>query len=132
MSPRTHLLLLVQAVVVWALFWLAGLPHYFQQYSTLAMGVACTLLSTLISLAALAILVRVRIERRRRLGWWLAFYYTAPFALLDTLYCGVWLGHGIGYLLPYWYLTVFYLTPWLTFPPTAALLDRFERRVRAA
>ncbi len=55
---------------------------------------------------------------------WISFYYTVPFALLDTLYCGLYLGGGASYLYKFWYLTVFYFTPWLTFPPTALLLRR--------
>lgn len=46
------------------------------------------------------------------------------FAILDWLYCGVYLKHGTAFLSQYWYLTVFYFTPWLTFVPTALLLRR--------
>ena len=54
-------------------------------------------------------------------------YYTLPFALLDTLYCGIYLGHGAHYLTQYWYLSVFYVTPWLTFMPTEYLLRNAQR-----
>lgn len=124
MPLRLHLIILAQAVVAWGAFWVAGWPRYYQQYSTLAMGAACTVLSVLISLAALYILARTRPERRRALALWLSFYYTVPFALLDTLYCAIHLGRGAAYLHEYWYLTVFYFTPWITFPPTAWILDR--------
>jgi hypothetical protein len=122
-KAKTHVGLLVQALVVWSVFWVAGLPSYYQQYSPLALGVGCTLLSVLISLAAIYVLGRGRAEARMSRATWIAFYYTVPFALLDTLYCGVYLGRGASYLHEYWYLTVFYLTPWLTFPPTALLLQ---------
>jgi len=127
MTRAGHLSLLAQAVGAWLAFWLAGLPAYYQQYSTLALGVACTLLSVAISLAALFLILRVRPEQRRNRALWMSWYYTVPFVLLDTLYCGVYLGHGAGYLALYWYLTVFYLTPWLTFMPTAWLLERGAR-----
>jgi hypothetical protein len=132
MTPSKHLLLLSQAVAVWIAFWVAGLPRYFQQYSPQLMGVGCTLLSVAISLAALWVLLRVRPERRRMWAGWLSFYYTVPFALLDTLYCGMYLGHGPSYLVSYWYLTVFYVTPWLTFVPTARLLDAASRPIQPA
>jgi hypothetical protein len=32
--------------------------------------------------------------------------------------------HGAAFLGRYWYLTIFYFTPWLTFVPTALLLRR--------
>jgi hypothetical protein len=108
------------------MFWLLGLPSYYQQYSPVALGLACTLLSVAIALAALHVLSLSRSETRLSRAAWIAFYYTVPFALLDTLYCGVYLGHGASYLHKYWYLTVFYLIPWLTFPPTALLLSRVK------
>lgn len=124
MTRRGHLRLLAQALAVWAGFWLLGLPDYYQQYAPVTLALACVLLSVLISLAALAVLRRTAPAARRRLAFWLSVYYTVPFALLDAGYCGIHLGHGTAYLRTYWYLTVFYLTPWLTFLPTAALLVR--------
>ncbi len=128
MPIRNHLNLLMQGVVVWAAFWVLGLPDYYQQYSTLMIGVGCTLLSVVISLFALYVLMRGRPGTRMSRAIWVSFYYTVPFAMLDTLYCGVYLGQGAGYLVKYWYLTVFYFTPWLTFPPTAWLLMKADQR----
>ena len=125
MSCHTHLLLFVQAVGVWFGFWLLGLPAYYQQYSTEALAVACVLLSVGVSLAAIAVLRRDSPSMRNRRAFWLALYYTLPFAVLDSVYCGLYLGLGVSFLWQYWYLTVFYVTPWLTFLPTAALLNRF-------
>lgn len=124
MTPKKHLNLLVQSVVIWALFWVAGLPAYYQQYSAPALGVGCTIISVLISLAAIRILQRSRPENRRARAFWCSVYYTVTFAVLDSLYCGLYLGHGAAYLTQYWYLSVFYITPWLTFLPTEALLRR--------
>lgn len=128
MPLRHHVILLIQAIVVWALFWLAGWPDYFQQYSPVFLGVGSVLLSVGFSLIAVAVLLPRTPERRRQRAFWIALYFTVPFAILDTLYCGVYLGHGVGYLYSYWYLSVFYLTPWLTFPPTAWLLNRAAGR----
>jgi hypothetical protein len=128
MSFAKHLALLVQGMVVWALFWIAGLPGYYQQYSQVLMAVVCMLVSVAISLGALLILMRGRPETKLRRALWISFYFTVPFAILDWLYCGVYLGHGTAFLLRYWYLTVFYFTPWLAFVPTALVL----RRVQAA
>jgi hypothetical protein len=125
MSWSQHARLLVQAVIVWALFWLAGWPDYFQQYDTVLMAVGCTLLSALFGIAAVIVLARVRRERRMRRALWTSFYFTVPFALLDWLYCGVYLGLGASFLHSHWYLSVFYVSVWLQFPPTAWALDRF-------
>ncbi|MGH8105500.1 MAG: hypothetical protein ACREO1_01525 [Arenimonas sp.] len=122
MTAKKHLVLFLQASLVWAAFWLAGLPYYFQQYSQLFLATGSILLSVLISLAAIFVLLHARVETRMSRAFWLSLYYTLPFAVYDTLYCGVYLGHGADYLYSYWYLTIFYITPWLTFMPTAYLL----------
>ena len=122
MNPSRHIQTLLLMILIWFAFWLLGLPDYYQQYSTAAVAFSAVLLSTLISLACLAVLVRTRPERRTNKALWLSFYYTVPFAVLDSLYCGLYLGHGATYLWKYWYLTVFYISPWITLLPTAALL----------
>jgi len=124
--------MLGQAIVVWVLFWLAGLPDYFQQYATVTMAVACTLLATAFGIYAAWFLARQRRDRRMTLAVWFSFYYTLPFFILDTLYCGVYLGLGGDYLRSHWYLTVFYASIWLQFPPTAWVLDRLEATAAGA
>ena len=131
MPALKHFNLLLQAGCVWLGFWLLGLPSYFQQYSTVTMAVASILLSVAISLAAIFVLRRGREETRMRRAFWFSMYYTLPFAALDALYCGWYLGHGSGFLTKYWYLSVFYVTPWLTFMPTAALLRSSTSSVRS-
>jgi hypothetical protein len=122
MTLRKHLTLLLQAVIVWGLFFIAGWPDYFAQYSPLVLGVGSVLLSVLISLAALWVLARSRWTIRFSRALWLSVYFTVPFAILDTLYCGIHLNLGWAYLAKFWYLSVFYFTPWITFIPTAWLL----------
>ena len=127
MTAKKHLELFIQSIVIWALFWLLGLPDYYRQYSPVALGIGCTILSVLISLAALRILQRGRPENRMARAWWCSVYYTVTFAILDSLYCGVYLGFGAKYLADFWFLTVFYFTPWITFMPTALLLRGWRR-----
>ncbi|MDD5286971.1 MAG: hypothetical protein PHD54_14050 [Desulfuromonadaceae bacterium] len=127
MTVAKHFILLGQGIAVWVLFWLSGFPSYYQQYSLVTMAIFCTLLSVAISLAALVILLRGRPEKRLHRAAWISFYFTLPLAIIDWLYCGVYLGHGAAFLIRYWYLTLFYFTPWLTFVPTALLLNRPQR-----
>ena len=54
----------------------------------------------------------------------LAFWFTVPLFLYDLAYCGVRLGHGLGFVVPYWYLTAYYVVPWVLFPATALWLER--------
>lgn len=129
MSPRHHLTLLLQAIGGWGVFWLAGWPSYYQQYSVITMAIASILLSVVISLAAIVVLRGGRDDTRRKRAFWLSVYFTLPFAALDALYCGWYLGHGAGFLSRYWYLSIFYVTPWLTFLPTAVLLGPRSARL---
>lgn len=128
MSPRKHFALFAQASALWLLFWVIGLPDYYQQYSTVVMGVLSTLLSVVLSLFAVFMLLRCREEHRMSRAVWLSFYYTVPFALYDSLYCGWYLGLGSGFLVSHWYLTVFYFSLWLTFIPAALLLKHGTRQ----
>jgi hypothetical protein len=73
-------------------------------------------------------LARTKVHVRSRMAFWLAIYATIPFAALDTLYCGVYLGLGVRFVFSHWYLSVFYIVPWLTFLPIARLLNRSDVR----
>jgi hypothetical protein len=123
MNAKRHLTMLAQATFVWFAFWVLGLPDYYQQYSLVAVAIGSIILSVLISLSAVWFLRYGRDENRMQRAMWIAFYYSVPLAIYDYLYCGIYLGHGAAYLGKYWYLSVFYLTVWLTFPPTAFLLN---------
>ena len=123
MPIRSHFGILLIATVVWAGFWLAGLPSYYQQYSKLAMIWFVSLVLIPIGAVAYVFLKRLRPERRLTIGCWLAFYFTVPLAVYDWLYCGLHLGHGAGFIARYWYLSVYYAIPWILLPLTALLLN---------
>ena len=124
MSSRGHLGIFLIATLVWAGFWLAGLPSYYQQYSTVFMVFFDTLVLIPIAAIAYVFLRRLRPERRLPVAFWLAFYFTVPLAVYDWLYCGLYLGHGSGFISRYWYLSVYYAIPWILLPLTALLLNR--------
>jgi hypothetical protein len=130
MSTRSHLNYLVQATIVWAAFWLLGWPDYYQQYSLLGIAIACNVLTVAIGLYAIYALGRLRPAKRLSRSIWISFYYSVPLAMYDTLYCGVYLGHGWTYLTKYWYLTIYYPLVPLIFIPTAMLMPKVERVAR--
>lgn len=117
MSRRAHLQLLGSGVATWLGFFLLGLPDYYQQYPTWLIAVGTAALVPPTVWLGWKIISRQRDERRLSMSFALSFYFTVPFALLDTLYCGVWLRHGHQYLVQYWYLTVFYVIPWVVYVP---------------
>ena len=124
MPVRDHVGILLIATLVWAAFWAAGLPSYYQQYSTAQMIWFDSVV--LIPIAAIAYLVlkRYRPDRRLPTALWLALYFTVPLAIYDWLYCGLWLGDGLQFVWKYWYLTIYYFIPWALLPLIAHLLDR--------
>lgn len=118
---RLHLQLLLSGVATWAGFWVLGLPSYYQQYSFTFLAVGTAALVPPSAWFGWRILSRTRPELRAARGFWLSLYFTAPFVMLDALYCGVYLGNGVGFFEKYWYLTVFYVVPWALFVPMGFL-----------
>jgi hypothetical protein len=128
MRRRGHIRLLSIATLVWAGFWVGGLPSYYRQYSA-AFMVGFDLVA-LVAITGVLYLVlrRVRPERRLQMATWFAFYFTVPLALYDWLYCGIHLGHGWQFVVRYWYLSVYYVIPWIMFPAVARSLGRRPAR----
>jgi hypothetical protein len=128
MSMRGHIQIFLVASAVWAGFWVAGLPSYYQQHSNLLMIWFGSLLLIPIAAIVYFVLRRLRPERRLTIALWLAFYFTVPLAVYDWLYCGLYLGHGVQFITRYWYLTVYYAIPWVLLPLMALLLNRMRSK----
>lgn len=130
-SRAKHLRLFILASIVWVAFWAMGWPSYYQQYSRRTMLV----FSLALLAGIIAFLPRVfrplRPPRRVRVAFWMSFYFTVPLAAYDALYCGVYLGHGWAFAWQYWYLTAYYVIPWLVMPGAAATLNRSEANAEA-
>ena len=126
MAIRGHIGVFLIATIVWAGFWIAGLPSYYQQYSKLEMIWFDSLVLIPIAGIAYFVLRRVPPAKRLTIALWLAFYFTVPLAVYDWLYCGLYLGHGMQFISRYWYLSVYYAIPWVLLPPMAFLLNRMR------
>ena len=124
---RIHIRLVFFAAVTWASFLLLGLPDYYQQYSDNAMVAFSLLLLFPISVVLFFILRRIKPTRRMAAATRIAFHFTFPLALYDYLYCGIYLDHGIEFLIDYWYLSVYYVILWILVPGIAAFINRFQR-----
>ena len=128
MKFRSHVRLLALATAVWLGFLVAGLPSYYQQYSTRTMVLFDILILPPIVGIVYVVLRSVRPPRRLEVAAWFAFYFTVPLAIYDWLYCGLYLGHGIGFVSRYWYLSIYYVIPWLVMPAVALFLGRGQSR----
>lgn len=88
MRAKHHFRLLALATLVWAGFLLAGLPDYYQQYSTGFMVASDLVVLLPISVIFHRVLARVPSSRRLLVSLWIAFYFTVPLAVYDYVYCG--------------------------------------------
>jgi len=126
MKKKQQLRLWALATTVWLGFLLGGLPDYYKQYSTEFLLGFLLLVLIPFSLVLYYVLRGAAPRRRMSAALWIAFYFTVPLAVYDWLYCGVVLGRGIGFLWEYWYLTVYYVIPWLLAPAIALFVNRIE------
>jgi hypothetical protein len=79
------------------------------------------------------VLRRTKRSRRIKVALWLAFYFTVPLAIYDWLYCGIYLGHGMGFIGHFWYLSIYYALPWIVFPLIAVgIRSDWSRKLKRA
>ena len=127
---RQHLYYFTVATALWMAYFLLGLPSgYFQRWSpALQFWVVVALPS-----AALAAIGWLRFRRLARgdamgLAALMAFHFTVPLAVYDWLYLGAYRGFGWSFLYTHWYLSVFYVIPWMLLPAFAWLSAGNPRR----
>lgn len=123
MRYSSHLRLYIYGTIAWAIFWLMGLPRYYLQYSNTVMIWFDVLILLPLVVIFVRVLKKVRSGRRLKLSLWMAFYFTVPLAFYDWLYCGLLLGHGFSFVVKYWFLSVYYIIPWLVIPACALVLN---------
>lgn len=124
MPVPKHLRLLIIVTLAWLIFWLAGLPDYYRQYSHRFMVLFDAAILPPLWLVVYFTAKKARKGRGLAVSLWLSFYITVPLFIYDLIYCGIYLGYGISFLWEYWYLTVYYILPWLIFPVTGLWVDR--------
>jgi hypothetical protein len=116
--------MLIFVTIAWFLFWVAGLPDYYQQYSWKIM-----IVFDLAILAPIWFIIYQSVKRAKPgksliASLWWAFYISFPLFIYDLLYAGLYLGHGFNFLWKFWYLTVYYILPWFLFPPMGRRIDK--------
>ena len=121
---KKHLRRLSYVTLAWILFWIVGLPNYYQQYSTKFMVIFDILIFPPIWFIVYFSAKHARQNRGLSVGLWLSFYITVPLFIYDLIYCGFYLGYGTSFLWKYWYVTVYYIVPWMAFPVTGWWIDK--------
>ena len=128
MKFRTTIRMLIAVSIAWLIFWIAGLPDYYQQYSVKFMVIFDLAILPPIWFMIYRSAKGTKPGRGLKTCLWWSFYISFPLFVYDLTYCGYYLGHSIGFLAKYWYITVYYIVPWLIFPLTGWLVDK-QRRV---
>jgi len=124
MKLQKHIRLLTLVSIAWLLFWLAGLPDYYQQYSMTFMIIFDLIILPPIWFIIYRSAKHTKPGRALKVCLWWSFYISVPLFIYDLFYCGFYLGHHASFLTKYWYLTVYYIFPWILFPPTGWFVER--------
>ena len=122
MNLRSHIKISFIVAAVWGLFWLLGWPDYYQQYSTRGMVIFVIALLPLFWILIFRMLRSMKSKRIYK-SIILTIYFTVPFFIYDYIYCGIYLGNGMKFLTKYWYLTSYYVIPWIMVPLTAVWIE---------
>ncbi|MFN3189354.1 MAG: hypothetical protein ACE361_02435 [Aureliella sp.] len=127
MTPRKHITLLVYSFITWFTFYLIGLPEYYQQWYFWA-KVVIVIGVTWMYFPVTRYTLRKYWDDGRHLtnSCWLAFYLTVPLFVYDYLLLAWYKGLGIGFVFPYWYLSLFYFSFWVQFPWIGHRMERSE------
>lgn len=130
MTARKHAELLVYSFVTWFTFFLVGLPEYYQQWYGWAKVAVVVLVTVVYFPVTRYTLVAYWNDGKHTVNsCWLAFYLTFPLFVYDYLLLAVYQGIGIGFVVPYWYLTFFYFSFWIQFPMIGWWMTRRELAV---
>lgn len=116
MRTGHHLYLFYLATTFWALFYLGGLPSNYYQDWPWPLSLVVILV-----LPSMGFLVLVRQLSRgllaclepRRVALWAALYMTLPLLVYDLIYLGWHERRGLHFVVTHWYLSAFYVIPWL-------------------
>ena len=128
MSTKKHAELLVYSFVTWLTFYLIGLPDYYQQWYLWAKICVVILVTVLYFPITRYTLVRYWNDGRHLVNsCWLALYLTVPLFIYDYILLAWYKGLGIGFVVPYWYLSFFYFSFWFQFPFVGWRMERSNR-----
>jgi hypothetical protein len=119
MRAVQHWHLFCLATTWWTLFFILGLPSDYFQTTPIWLII---LFGEIAPAIALCYFVWRRCSRTqsRAETWqraaWIAFYMTVPLFIYDYLYLAIHQSRGWSFLLSHWYLTAFYVIPWVLSP----------------
>jgi len=114
MSLNRHCKLLLYASIGWLVFVLIGLPNYYRDWSFMNLLYLCIATYFAVGL----IIYNFILKYNEGFVWalWIAFYITIPLIFYDLLYIKFILKEPFDLLNRFWFLSVFYIIPWIQAP----------------
>ena len=132
MTAVKHFKLLGYSFLTWLVFYLIGLPDYYQSWPLWAkVFILFGVTALYFPVTEYSLKAYWDDGRHLRNSLWLALYLTLPLFVYDYLLLAVYKGLGIGFVVPYWYLTFFYFSFWLQFPWIGRRLEQQASRTLA-
>ena len=127
MNTKKHFELLAYSFITWLSFYMIGLPDYYQRWYFWA-KIAICIFVTLIYFPITQYTLKKYWNDDKHLvnSCWLALYLTLPLFVYDYLLLAVYKELGIGFVIPYWYLTFFYVSFWIQFPLVGWWMQRIK------
>ena len=123
MKPNQHWRLFCVMTTWWTLFFIVGLPwdYYLQTPVWMITIFGIIFPAVVMTRFATRVCVRAPASAMRNVLW-IAFYATVPLFSYDYLLLAIHQMRGLAFLKSHWYLTVFYVLPWLGLPWLVLLL----------
>jgi hypothetical protein len=130
MSIKKHLILFTICFVAWLVFLIIGLPsNYYTEWSQAEK--ILLLFITYFSFFPIAsfIILKLLGGDYFKNSFLLAFYATILIFFLDFLYCGIYQGLGLSFLVSHWPQTTGYIVPWFEIPFVGYLMKKWSSNV---
>ena len=123
MTRQLHFKFVAYSFITWLVFYLIGLPDYYQSWPFWGKIVLCIFVTGIYFPITAYSLRNIFHDRRYvKNSGWLALYLTLPLFIYDYLLLAMYLDLGIQFVFPYWYLSFFYFSFWVQFPLIAVWL----------
>lgn len=114
MRSKSHLKLLLFATIAWFAFVIIGLPNYYTDWPFKKLLYFC--IAAYIVLGLITYRFVIKYTNRISRVFWFAFYITAPLIIYDSLYIHFVLKVPVDFVNRFWFLSVFYIIPWIQAP----------------
>ena len=128
MTLSLHLKFVLYSFCTWLVFYLIGWPDYYQSWPFWSKVILCFVVTAIYFPIGAYSLGRFWDDGRHlKNACWLSLYLTLPLFIYDYLLLALYKDLGIMFVIPYWYLTLFYFSFWIQFPAIAVWKKRREQ-----